>query len=234
MPAVHAPENRDTPVLRDLPFLSSPERVQELLFEAARLGREEVIPVLLEAGADIEAADARGHTALVLATYNGFDATTELPLDHGGGPNGTTASGSPLTGVPFKGHVAIARQLLAAGADPNLRNAAGQTAIMMSGLLDRRDIIALLLDAGADLHAVDAAGNDAAGLGHPGQRKPRAVFRRASGERLIGIATLGAPESSALKSIERSDTYGRRFNWPGFEWEPARAERRGCAMRDRA
>lgn len=164
MPAVNTPENRETLVLQDLPPLPSPERVQELLFEAARLGRDDLIPVLLEAGADIEAADAKGHTALVLATYNGFETTAELLLDHGADPNGTTTSGSPLMGVAFKGHIAIARRLLAAGADPNLRNAAGQTAVMMGALFDRREIVALLLDAGADGDAVDAAGNDAAGL----------------------------------------------------------------------
>lgn len=161
MPAVNTPENRETLVLQDLPPLPSPERVQELLFEAARLGRDDLIPVLLEAGADIEAADAKGHTALVLATYNGFETTAELLLGHGADPNGTTTSGSPLMGVAFKGHIAIARRLLAAGADPNLRNAAGQTAVMMGALFDRREIVALLLDAGADGDAVDAAGNDA-------------------------------------------------------------------------
>jgi ankyrin repeat protein len=149
---------------REPPQLPSPERVQELLFDAARLGRDDMIPVLLEAGADIEAVDAKGHTALVLATYHGFEAAAALLLNAGANPNGTTASGSPLMGVAFKGHIAIARQLLTAGADPNLRNAAGQTAIMMSALFDRRDIIDLLLSAGADINAVDAAGNDAAGV----------------------------------------------------------------------
>ncbi|EIZ80900.1 ankyrin repeat family protein [Novosphingobium sp. Rr 2-17] len=147
-----------------LPPLPSPERVQELLFDAARLGRDDMVPILLEAGADIEATDAKGHTALVLASYNGFETTSALLLEHGANPNGTTTSGSPLMGVAFKGHLAIAQRLLAAGADPNLRNRAGQTAIMMSALFDRRAIIELLLDAGADLNAADAAGNNAADL----------------------------------------------------------------------
>ncbi|AOR80312.1 hypothetical protein BES08_25775 (plasmid) [Novosphingobium resinovorum] len=145
-----------------MPPLPSPERVQELLFDAARLGRDDVIPVLLEAVADIEGVGAKGHTALVLATYHGFEKTAALLLDRGADPNGATASGSPLMGVAFKGHLPIADQLLAAGADPNLRNAAGQTALMMSALFDRREVVELLLGAGADINAVDLAGNDAA------------------------------------------------------------------------
>ncbi|MFT4054588.1 MAG: ankyrin repeat domain-containing protein [Novosphingobium sp.] len=161
---LNEPEDRTPLTPRQLPPLPSPARVQELLFDAARLGRDDMIPILLEAGADIEGVDAKGHTALVLATYHGFEDTAALLLDRGADPNGTTASGSPLMGVAFKGHLAIARRLLAAGADPNLRNAAGQTAIMMSALFDRREVIGLLLDAGADIDAMDAGGNDAATL----------------------------------------------------------------------
>jgi ankyrin repeat protein len=69
-----------------------------------------MIPVLLEAGADIEGVDAKGHTALVLATYHGFEKTAALLLDRGADPNGATASGSPLMGVAFKGHLPIADQ----------------------------------------------------------------------------------------------------------------------------
>ncbi|WP_404479165.1 ankyrin repeat domain-containing protein [Novosphingobium sp. BL-52-GroH] len=149
---------------RQLPPLPSHERVQELLFEAARSGRDDMIPILLDAGADIEGFDTKGHSALVLATYHGLEETAALLLDRGADPNGATASGSPLMGVAFKGHMVIARRLLAAGADPNQRNAAGQTAIMMSALFDRREVIELLLTAGADIDAVDTAGNDAVSL----------------------------------------------------------------------
>lgn len=147
-----------------LPPLPSPERIQEMLFEASRIGRDDMIPILLEAGADIEATDTKGHTPLVLASYHGFETTSALLLSHGASPNGITATGSPLMGVAFKGHFPIAQLLLSAGANPDLRNAAGQTAVMMAALFDRREIIELLLNAGADINAVDAAGNTAAAL----------------------------------------------------------------------
>lgn len=150
----------------DLPPLPSPERIQELLFDAARIGRDDVIPALLRAGADIEGQDARGYTALVLASYNGQLSTTGLLLDEGAAPDGASdAQGnSALMGVAFKGHVDIARLLLDRGADPNRRNRAGQTAIMTAALFNQTAIIALLLERGADPNATDHAGNTAAAV----------------------------------------------------------------------
>jgi ankyrin repeat protein len=54
---------------------------------------------------------------------------------------------------------AIARLLLSAGADLNLRNAARRIATMTRALFDRREIIDFVLSTGSDLGAVDAAGN---------------------------------------------------------------------------
>ncbi|MFC0205451.1 ankyrin repeat domain-containing protein [Novosphingobium soli] len=150
----------------DAPPLPSPERLRELLFDAARLGRDDVIPALLQAGVDIEAQDQRGYSALVLASYNGHESTTSLLLELGARPDGTPdrQGNTALMGVAFKGYRSIARLLLAAGADPEACNAGGQTALMMAALFGRLDIIDLLLEAGADPARRDAAGNDAAAL----------------------------------------------------------------------
>lgn len=146
--------------------LPSRERLRELLFDACRLGRSDVIPALIQAGADIEGQDARGYTPLILASYNGHEHATELLIELGARPDGADeASGnSALMGVAFKGHLTIAQKLLKAGADPNYRNGAGQTALMMAALFGNDDIIDTLLEAGADAAHVDAAGNDAASL----------------------------------------------------------------------
>ena len=149
-----------------LPPLPSPERLQELLFDAARIGRDDVIPALLHAGADLEARDPRGYTALILAAYNGQAETTRLLLAEGAavdaadGGRGNTA----LMGVAFKGHAEIAQVLIEAGADANLRNDAGQTALMIAALFNQIAIVDLLLAAGADPAAADAIGNSAASV----------------------------------------------------------------------
>jgi ankyrin repeat protein len=143
--------------------LPSPERRQELMLEAARLGRTDLIVPLVKAGADINARDARGFTALILAAYNEHPDTVETLLAMGADAcapdrdQGNTAQ----MGVAFKGNDAIAARLLKTGCDVNARNKAGQTALMMAALFARTEQIDMLLAAGADRTLVDAAGRSA-------------------------------------------------------------------------
>jgi len=143
--------------------LPSPERRQQLLFEAARLGRTDMIDPLLKAGADINAYDERGFTPLILAAYNGQLATVDALIGKGADacrPDRDQGNSAQM-GVAFKGEDAIAARLLKAGCDVNARNHAGQTALMMASLFNRRAQVELLLAAGADRTIEDAAGRSA-------------------------------------------------------------------------
>jgi ankyrin repeat protein len=143
------------------PELPSPERLQELLFAAARMGRDDVLPALIQAGVDIEGMGPKGYTALILASYNGQESTTAMLLsygarvDAGDSERGNTA----LMGIAFKGYSAIAKILIDGGTDVNARNFAGQTALMTAALFNRTEIIDMLLAAGADPSLSDASGN---------------------------------------------------------------------------
>ena len=160
----------------ELPELPTPERLQELLFAAARMGRDDVLPALIQAGADIEATDQKGYTALILASYNGQESTAALLLsygarvDAGDRDRGNTA----LMGVAFKGYSVIARSLIDAGADVNARNFAGQTALMTAALFGRTEIIDMLLAAGADPALSDASGNTVVTLARSQGNQPLA------------------------------------------------------------
>jgi ankyrin repeat protein len=146
---------------RELPPLPPMERLVELMFDAARTGRDEMIPALLQAGVDIEVTDAKGYTPLVIASYNGQAKATAALLAAGAQVDGAADArgNTALMGVCFKGYGEIAQILLDAGADVNRRNGVGQTALMMAALVDRTAIIDLLLEHGADTTIVDAAGN---------------------------------------------------------------------------
>jgi ankyrin repeat protein len=144
--------------------LPSPERRQAMLFDAAKLGRTDLIEPLVKAGGiDINAYEARGFTPLILAAYNGHAETVEALLAKGADAckpdrdQGNTAQ----MGVAFKGDDAIAARLLRAGCDVNARNKAGQTALMMAAMFARTRQIALLTAAGADPTLKDQAGNTA-------------------------------------------------------------------------
>jgi ankyrin repeat protein len=169
------------------PPLPSPERIQQLLFDAARLGREEVIPALLQAGADLAAVDAKGHTPLILASYHGHAASTALLLSHGAAVDqpDTVRGNSALMGVAFKGHSSIAEQLLEAGADPHATNKAGQTALMMAALFGHGEIVDRLIDRGSDPHLRDAGGNTAV-----------SVARAQRNDEMVARLTWAAPLSS--------------------------------------
>ncbi|AYJ87443.1 ankyrin repeat domain-containing protein [Sphingomonas paeninsulae] len=149
-----------------LPPLPSGERIQELLFEAARRGRDDMIDALVQAGGDIEGFNSQGHTPLILASYNGNASTTAILIDKGASVDtpdlgrGNTA----LMGCVFKGYDEIAALLINAGADVNKRNAADQTAIMLAAMFARDAIVDLLLGAGANPALVDAVGNSAASV----------------------------------------------------------------------
>ena len=148
---------------RNLPPLPSMERLQELWFDAARSGCDDMIPALLHVGIDIEARDARGHSALVLASYNNRVSTTALLLANGAAVDGAgdDRGNTALMGIAFKGYRTIVPLLIEAGAEVDRRNGAGQTALMMAALFGQTAIVDMLVAAGADAAAVDAAGNDA-------------------------------------------------------------------------
>jgi ankyrin repeat protein len=146
--------------------LPSPERRQQLLFDAARLGRIDMIDPLVKAGADINAYDDRGFTPVILASYNGQAATVDALIAKGANAcrpdrdQGNTAQ----MGVAFKGEDAIAARLLKAGCDVNARNNAGQTALMMASLFNRTRQVEMLLAAGADRTIKDGAGRSASSV----------------------------------------------------------------------
>ncbi|WP_047100009.1 ankyrin repeat domain-containing protein [Sphingomonas sanxanigenens] len=146
---------------RELP---PPERRQDLLFEAAKLGRTDLIPFLAKNGADVNAYEARGFTPLILAAYNGQAAAVDALIAAGADACKPDASqgNTAQMGVAFKGDDAIAERLLKEKCDVNARNNAGQTALMMAALFGRTRQIEMLLAAGGDPAIADAAGRTAA------------------------------------------------------------------------
>jgi ankyrin repeat protein len=143
------------------------------LMVASRAGSTAVVSQLVKAGARIDVQATRGQTALMWAVAQRHHAVTKLLIDAGADiharssvwnlvmavtPHGmlqynrTVPHGSD-TALMFaarNGDLESAKLLVAAGANPNDKEAAGITAVAMAAHAGFTDIVEFLLEKGAD------------------------------------------------------------------------------------
>ncbi|TCV06320.1 hypothetical protein EDC54_104229 [Samsonia erythrinae] len=140
--------------------------LNQYLWDSAREGDLDILQTFISSHYNLNVADEKGYTAVILAAYHGHGAAVEALLKAGADPclrdkRGNTA----LMGAIFKGEIKIARRLIAADCNPDERNHAGQTAAMFASLFQREALLKALKEKGADLQATDDQGNSAETLG---------------------------------------------------------------------
>ncbi len=167
-----------------------------LLF-VARNGDVDTARVLLDAGADVNDANAAGVSALVMAAHSGHEPLARFLLARGADPNADAAGYTALHAAVRRGLAALVGSLLDAGADrdavikhgtPGRRFSAdysiraqliGRDALWLAAKYGEVEIVAELLARGADAFAVDARGatllhvamgNSGSSLEHRGDR----------------------------------------------------------------
>jgi|TARA_B110000977_G_scaffold120640_1_gene155261 ankyrin repeat protein len=92
------------------------------LLLAAQNGRPMVVAALLEAGANVDAANNNGDTPLILACLNGHGHIVDVLLKAGADVTAVDTYGScALFYASRQGHCGLVDALLAAGADVNHR-----------------------------------------------------------------------------------------------------------------
>ncbi|WP_166424075.1 ankyrin repeat domain-containing protein [Paraglaciecola sp. 20A4] len=137
------------------------ERLQTLYFNAARQGDVSTLSAYYAAGLNMNVADKKGYTALILAAYHGqTDAVTYLlSQDEINACQEDNSGNTALMGAIFKGNFGAIKALISADCDVDQTNANGQTAAMFATLFNRTETITALTEAGADLAAKDGSGN---------------------------------------------------------------------------
>lgn len=137
------------------------------LKSAAQQGSFEIVKVLLDAGADPNIADDTNYTPLMNAVSGEHEDIVKILLKFNADPNVQSGENpedddwepgrSALMDAAVSGNVAIARELLKNGANPNLLNSTGRTALHSAVLSGNPEMVALLLNSGA---SPDVFGND--------------------------------------------------------------------------
>ncbi len=109
-----------------------------------------------DAGADIDAADLGGYTALIRAALWGQTDLVAKLITAGAKIEAINHDGdTALILAAAHGHAAVVTQLIAAGANIEATNEYGYTALMSAACLDNPDLVAQLITAGANKEAAN-------------------------------------------------------------------------------
>lgn len=130
------------------------------LIEAAREGDAGAVASLIARGADVNAAEGDGMTALHWAAERGEDAVVDMLVSAGAAVDAVTRIGgyTPLHMASRRGHAAVVGSLLAAGSDASATTTdSGVTALhLAAAAVDGGASVRLLLEHGSDPNAREA------------------------------------------------------------------------------
>ncbi|MGP7733056.1 ankyrin repeat domain-containing protein [Oceanimonas smirnovii] len=143
---------------------SRDDKGRTALMLATRHNRVNAARVLIEAGADVNAKDDINDSPYLYAGARGHNEILALTLAHGADLASTNRyGGTALIPAAERGHVDTVSMLIAAGVNVNHINRLHWTALMEAIVLGQggpahTQIVALLLEAGADPNIADADG----------------------------------------------------------------------------
>ena len=121
--------------------------VNDQFLRAVLRGNIKVAEQRLRHGADVNAKNDEGKTALNLACYYGYAAIAQLMLQHGADVNAADKDGwTPLHEACWLGYPDTVRLLLDSGADPDARNDEGEAPldVMLRSVIDQEQNQAIL------------------------------------------------------------------------------------------
>jgi ankyrin repeat protein len=124
--------------------------------DAAMRGDAEAVRALVKQGADVNAPQGDGMTALHWVAVNGDGELARLLIEAGANLRAVTRNGAytPLHLAGRGGHASVVRALLEGGSDPDARTGtAAATPLHLAAASGSADAVRALLDAGAEVDA---------------------------------------------------------------------------------
>jgi hypothetical protein len=141
------------------PAIVGASMLDDQLISAAGTGDAKRVRTLVKEGASIEARDASGATALLVATHeNRLDVARAL-IEAGADVNAKDKiNDSPYLYAGARGHLEILKLTLANGADLKSTNRYGGTALIPAAERGHVETVKTLIDAGIDVDHVNRLG----------------------------------------------------------------------------
>lgn len=149
---LHAAEGRNE-ARNKLEQIGIPFVASEFL-DAVAKGSKKLVDLFILAGINVDVRNNDGESALQIAQRNGFTIIANILLAAGADADVKNAAGlTPLQivlGKKTPGYKELAEQLVMVGADVNVRDQKGWTPLMQAISTADQDMVALLLNNGAD------------------------------------------------------------------------------------
>ncbi|KAF7446386.1 ankyrin repeat domain containing protein [Pyrenophora tritici-repentis] len=151
------PNDREYPGSPILPYHDPMTGKLGVPFEmqaASYRGHEQVVKMLLDAGADINAQGGNHGNALQAASLRGHKQVVKMLLDKGVDINAQSGNhGNALQAASEGGHKQVVKMLLDNGADINAQGGEYGNALQAASARGHEQVVKTLLDNGADINA---------------------------------------------------------------------------------
>lgn len=129
------------------------------LHNAAHYGHPDVVRVLLEHGAAIDAKNAEGNTPLFAAVHQQHPAVARILLEKGADVNAKNMYGyAPVRAASRNGNGEILKLLIEKGADVNIKDKKGDTPLLVAVEEGNIETVKILIAAGADVNVIGSHG----------------------------------------------------------------------------